>query len=72
MNGTRQRTGSIGKNPDGLFYEDEWNMTVAITKGKLIRWIITAFILSCGAVETDDTARRPVNITQFLRHATWK
>jgi hypothetical protein len=32
-------------------------MTVTITKGKLIRWIITAVILFCGAVEADDVPK---------------
>jgi hypothetical protein len=32
-------------------------MTVTITKGKLIRWIITAFILFCSAVEADDAPK---------------
>jgi hypothetical protein len=29
-------------------------MSITITKGKLIRWIITAFILFCAPVQADD------------------
>jgi hypothetical protein len=29
-------------------------MTITITKGKLIRWIIAAFILFCAPVQADD------------------
>jgi hypothetical protein len=32
-------------------------MTITITKGKLIRWIIAAVILFCGAVEADDAPK---------------
>jgi hypothetical protein len=40
-------------------------MSVTITKGKLIRWIITAVILFCGAVEADDV---PKVIQNVARH----
>jgi hypothetical protein len=32
-------------------------MSITITKGKLIRWIIIAVILFCGAVEADDAPK---------------
>jgi hypothetical protein len=40
-------------------------MTVSITKGKLIRWIIATVILFCGAVEADDV---PKVILSVARH----
>jgi hypothetical protein len=40
-------------------------MTVTITKGKLIRWIIAVVILFCGAVEADDV---PKVILSVARH----
>jgi hypothetical protein len=40
-------------------------MSITITKGKLIRWIITAVILFCGAVEADDA---PKIILSVVRH----
>jgi hypothetical protein len=40
-------------------------MTIEITKSKLIRWIIIAFILFCGAVEADDV---PKVILSVARH----
>ncbi|MDR1510826.1 MAG: hypothetical protein LBS53_14475 [Synergistaceae bacterium] len=40
-------------------------MIVTITKGKLIRWIIAAVILFCGAVEADDV---PKVILSVARH----
>jgi hypothetical protein len=35
-------------------------MTITITKGKLIRWIITAFILFCGPSQAVDVPRAAV------------
>jgi hypothetical protein len=40
-------------------------MIITITKGKLMRWIITAVILFCGAVEADDA---PKVIMSVMRH----
>jgi hypothetical protein len=40
-------------------------VSITITKGKLIRWIITAVILFCGAVEADDA---PKVILSVIRH----
>jgi hypothetical protein len=40
-------------------------MSITITKGKLMRWIITAVILFCGAVEADDV---PKVILSVARH----
>jgi hypothetical protein len=40
-------------------------MSITITKGKLIRWIIAAVILFCGAVEADDV---PKVILSVARH----
>jgi hypothetical protein len=39
-------------------------MSITITKGKLIRWIIIATILFCGAVEADDTPKVILNVVQ--------
>jgi hypothetical protein len=39
-------------------------MTITITKGKLIRWIITAVILFCGAVEADDVPKVMLNVAR--------
>ncbi|MDR2783670.1 MAG: hypothetical protein LBB48_07535 [Treponema sp.] len=39
-------------------------MTVTITKGKLIRWIIAAVILFCGAVEADDVPKVMLSIAR--------
>ncbi|MDR1580165.1 MAG: hypothetical protein LBS35_07390 [Synergistaceae bacterium] len=39
-------------------------MTITITKGKLIRWIIAAVILFCGAVEADDAPKVILNIAR--------
>jgi hypothetical protein len=35
---------------------------ITITKGKLIRWIIIAVILFCGAVEADDVPKVMLNV----------
>jgi hypothetical protein len=40
-------------------------VTISITKAKLIRWIIMAVILFCGAVEADDA---PKVILSVVRH----
>jgi hypothetical protein len=40
-------------------------MTITITKGKLIRWIIAAVILFCGVVEAGDA---PNVIISVIRH----
>jgi hypothetical protein len=40
-------------------------VSITITKGKLIRWTITAVILFCGAVEADDA---PKVIMSVIRH----
>jgi hypothetical protein len=40
-------------------------MTITITKSKLTRWIITAVILFCGAVEADNA---PKVILSVVRH----
>jgi hypothetical protein len=40
-------------------------MIITITKGKLIRWIIMAVILFCGAVEADDAPKVILNV---MRH----
>jgi hypothetical protein len=37
---------------------------ITITKGKLIRWIIVAVILFCGAVEADDVPKVMLSIAQ--------
>jgi hypothetical protein len=39
-------------------------MSITITKGKLIRWIITAVILFCGAVEADDVPKVMLSVAQ--------
>jgi hypothetical protein len=40
-------------------------MTITITKGKLIRWIITAVILFCGAVEADDVPKVMLSVARY-------
>jgi hypothetical protein len=39
-------------------------MSITITKGKLIRWIIMAVILFCGAVEAEDAPNVILNVVQ--------
>jgi hypothetical protein len=39
-------------------------MSITITKGKLTRWIITAVILFCGAVEADNAPKVILNVVQ--------
>jgi len=39
-------------------------VSITITKGKLTRWIITAVILFCGAVEADNAPRVILNVVQ--------
>jgi hypothetical protein len=39
-------------------------MSITITKGKLIRWIITAVILFCGVVEADDAPKVILSVVQ--------
>jgi hypothetical protein len=39
-------------------------MSITITKGKLIRWIIMAVILFCGAVEADDAPKVIMNVVR--------
>jgi hypothetical protein len=39
-------------------------MTITITKAKLIRWIIMAVILFCGAVEADDAPKVIMNVVR--------
>jgi hypothetical protein len=39
-------------------------MSITITKGKLIQWIITAVILFCGAVEADDAPKVIMNVVR--------
>jgi hypothetical protein len=39
-------------------------MTIEITKSKLVRWIIIAFILFCGAVEADDVPKVILSVAQ--------
>jgi hypothetical protein len=39
-------------------------MSITITKGKLMRWIIAAVILFCGAVEADDAPKVIMNVVR--------
>jgi hypothetical protein len=39
-------------------------MNITITKGKLIRWMIMAVILFCGAVEADDAPKVILNVAR--------
>ncbi|MDR1510049.1 MAG: hypothetical protein LBS53_10455 [Synergistaceae bacterium] len=39
-------------------------MSITITKGKLMRWIIIAVILFCGAVEADDVPKVMLSVAQ--------
>ena len=39
-------------------------MIITITKGRLTRWIITAVILLCGAVEADNAPKVIQNVVQ--------
>jgi hypothetical protein len=39
-------------------------MTIEITKSKLMRWIIIAFILFCGAVEADDVPKVMLSVAR--------
>jgi hypothetical protein len=39
-------------------------MSITITKGKLMRWIIIAVILFCGAVEADDVPKVMLSIAR--------
>jgi hypothetical protein len=39
-------------------------MNITITKGKLMRWIIVAVILFCGAVEADDAPKVIMNVAR--------
>jgi hypothetical protein len=39
-------------------------MSITITKGKLIRWIIMAVILFCGAVEADDVPKVMLSVAR--------
>jgi hypothetical protein len=40
-------------------------MTIEITKSKLIRWIIIAFILFCGAVEADNVPKVMLSVARY-------
>jgi hypothetical protein len=40
-------------------------MTIEITKPKLMRWIIIAFILLCGAVEADDVPKVMLSVARY-------
>jgi hypothetical protein len=47
-----------------LWKGDGHIVTITITKGKLIRWIIIAVILLCGAVEADDAPKVIMNVVR--------
>jgi hypothetical protein len=47
-----------------LLEGDGFIVSITITKGKLTRWIITAVILFCGAVEADNAPKVILNIVQ--------